>query len=85
MSRFRIAVTISPRQGILDPQGKAVADALHSLDFAEVRDVRVGRFLVMQLEAPDGAAASERVREMCEKLLANPVVEDYQIASVEES
>ncbi|HEU6451104.1 MAG TPA: phosphoribosylformylglycinamidine synthase subunit PurS [Gemmatimonadaceae bacterium] len=85
MSRFRIAVNISPRQGILDPQGKAVADALHSLDFAEVRDVRVGRFLVMQLEAPDGAAASERVREMCEKLLANPVVEDYQIASVEES
>jgi phosphoribosylformylglycinamidine synthase len=85
MSRFRIAVTISPRQGILDPQGKAVADALHSLDFAEVRDVRVGRFLVMQLEAPDGAAASERVREMCEKLLANPVVEDFHIASVEES
>jgi phosphoribosylformylglycinamidine synthase len=85
MSRFRIAVNISPRQGILDPQGKAVADALHSLDFAEVHDVRVGRFLVMQLEAPDGAAASERVREMCEKLLANPVVEDYEIASVEES
>jgi phosphoribosylformylglycinamidine synthase len=85
MSRFRIAVNISPRQGILDPQGKAVADALHSLDFAEVRDVRVGRFLVMQLEAPDGAAASERVREMCEKLLANPVVEDFHIASVEES
>ena len=85
MSRFRVSVNISPRQGILDPQGKAVAEALHSLDFAEVRDVRVGRFLVMQLEAPDGAAASERVREMCEKLLANPVVEDYQIASVEES
>jgi phosphoribosylformylglycinamidine synthase len=85
MSRYRVAVNISPRQGILDPQGKAVADALHSLDFAEVSDVRVGRFLVMQLDAPDGAAASERVREMCEKLLANPVVEDFQIASVEES
>jgi phosphoribosylformylglycinamidine synthase len=85
MSRYRVAVNISPRQGILDPQGKAVADALHSLDFAEVSDVRVGRFLVMQLDAPNGAAASERVREMCEKLLANPVVEDFQIASVEES
>jgi phosphoribosylformylglycinamidine synthase len=83
MSRFRVAVNISPRQGILDPQGKAVAEALHSLEFAEVRDVRVGRFLVLQVDAPDSAAASERVRAMCDKLLANPVVEDYQIASVE--
>jgi phosphoribosylformylglycinamidine synthase len=84
MSRFRVSVNISPRQGILDPQGKAVAEALHSLEFAEVRDVRVGRYLVLQLDAPDSEVASQRVREMCEKLLANPVVEDYQIASVEE-
>lgn len=85
MSRFRISVNISPRQGILDPQGKAVAEALHSLEFGEVRDVRVGRFLVMQVDAADRASASQRVREMCDKLLANPVVEDYEIASVEES
>lgn len=85
MSRFRVSVNISPRQGILDPQGKAVAEALHSLEFAEVRDVRVGRFVVLQLDAPDSDAAGKRVREMCEKLLANPVVEDYQIASVEGS
>jgi phosphoribosylformylglycinamidine synthase len=85
MSRFRVAVNISPRQGILDPQGKAVADALHSLEFPEVRDVRVGRFVVMQVEAASADAASERVREMCDRLLANPVVEDYQIASVEET
>ena len=85
MSRFRVSVNISPRQGILDPQGKAVAEALHSLEFAEVRDVRVGRFLVLQVDASDGTAASQRVREMCDRLLANPVVEDYQIASVEES
>jgi phosphoribosylformylglycinamidine synthase subunit PurS len=85
MSRFRVSVNISPRQGILDPQGKAVADALHSLEFAEVRDVRIGRFVVMQVDARDSAAASQRVREMCEKLLANPVIEDFDIASVEES
>jgi phosphoribosylformylglycinamidine synthase len=85
MSRFRVAVNISPRQGILDPQGKAVAEALHSLEFAEVRDVRVGRFIVLQVDAPDPAAASQRVCAMCDKLLANPVVEDYQIASVEAS
>ena len=85
MSRFRVSVNISPRQGILDPQGKAVADALHSLEFAEVRDVRIGRFVVMQVDASDSATASQRVREMCEKLLANPVIEDFDIASVEES
>ncbi len=85
MSRFRVAVNISPRQGILDPQGKAVADALHSLEFQEVRDVRVGRFVVLQIDAADASAAGARAREMCERLLANPVVEDYQIASVEES
>ena len=85
MSRFRVSVNISPRQGILDPQGKAVADALHSLDFAEVSDVRIGRFVVMQLDAPDGEAARQRAREMCDRLLANPVIEDYDIASVEES
>ena len=85
MSRFRVSVNISPRQGILDPQGKAVADALHSLEFAEVRDVRIGRFVIMQVDARDSAAASQRVREMCEKLLANPVIEDFDIASVEES
>ena len=85
MSRFRVSVNISPRQGILDPQGKAVADALHSLDFSEVSDVRIGRFVVMQLDAPDGETARQRAREMCDRLLANPVIEDYDIASVEES
>lgn len=84
MSRFRVSVNISPRQGILDPQGKAVADALHSLEFGEVGDVRVGRFVVLQVDAANGATASQRVREMCEKLLANPVTEDFDIASVEE-
>lgn len=84
MSRFRVSVNISPRQGILDPQGKAVADALHSLGFGEVHDVRIGRLVVMLVDAADGAAAGRRVRETCEKLLANPVTEDYDIASVEE-
>ena len=85
MSRFRVAVHISPRQGILDPQGKAVADALHSLGFADARDVRIGRYVVIQVDAADGAAAGKRVHEMCEKLLANPVTEDYDVAAVEET
>ena len=52
MSRYRVAVHIVPRRGLLDPQGKAVADALHSLGFAGVRDVRVGRHLVIDADAP---------------------------------
>ncbi|MBK6488746.1 MAG: phosphoribosylformylglycinamidine synthase subunit PurS [Gemmatimonadetes bacterium] len=82
MTRFRVAVHIVPRKGILDPQGKAVADALHALGFPSVGDVRVGRHLVLDLEAADAAEADTRVRAMCDKLLANPVTEDYEIAGV---
>ena len=83
MSRYRVAVHIVPRRGILDPQGKAVADALHSLGFADVRDVRVGRHLVIDADAAEPAAAERAVRAMCAKLLANPVTEDFEIATVE--
>lgn len=82
MSRFRVAVHIVPRRGILDPQGKAVSDALHSLGFAGVGDVHVGRQLVLDIDAADAAGAGEQVRTMCDKLLANPVTEDYEIAGV---
>jgi len=82
MTRYRVAVHIVPRRGILDPQGKAVADALHSLGFADVRDVRVGRHLVVDADAPSPTDAERVVRRMCDKLLANPVTEDYEIAGV---
>ncbi len=80
---FRIHLQIVPRHGLLDPQGKAVADALHALEFGEVRDVRIGRHLVVDLDAADAASAADRVRTMCERLLANPVTEDFAIAGVE--
>jgi phosphoribosylformylglycinamidine synthase subunit PurS len=83
MTRFRCAVHIVPRRGILDPQGKAVSDALHSLGFATVSDVRVGRYVVVDTTADSEEAARAAVKAMCEKLLANPVTEDYDIASVE--
>ena len=82
MSTFRVSVHIVPRQGILDPQGKAVADALHTLGFGTVADARVGRHLVLDVYAATAAAAETSVREMCERLLANPVTEDYEIAAV---
>lgn len=82
MNRYRVAVHIVPRRGLLDPQGKAVADALHTLGFSGVQDVHVGRHVVVDVDAPDTAAAERTTRDMCQKLLANPVIEDFEIASV---
>ncbi|HTR78413.1 MAG TPA: phosphoribosylformylglycinamidine synthase subunit PurS [Gemmatimonadaceae bacterium] len=82
MSVFRVAIHIVPRRGILDPQGKAVADSLHSLGFSAVRDVHVGRHVVIELDASDRSGADAAARTMCERLLANPVTEDFEIATV---
>lgn len=83
MSRFRVSVHIVPRKGILDPQGKAVSDALHALGFEDVSDTRIGRHIVLQIAAPDARTADTQVRAMCDRLLANPVTEDFEIAKVE--
>lgn len=72
-------VFVRPKRGLLDPQGKTVQQALTSLGFDEVRDVRVGRYLVLRLDGRDRSAAEARVRTMCERLLANGVVEDFEI------
>jgi phosphoribosylformylglycinamidine synthase PurS subunit len=82
MTRYRVAVHITPRRGILDPQGKAVAGALHALGFASVADVHVGRHIVVELDAADERAADQAARSMCERLLANPVTEDFEVAEV---
>lgn len=85
MSRYRVAVQVVPRRGLLDPQGKAVADALHTLGFGGIAAVHVGRHLVLDLDAADEETARRQTREMCERLLANPVTEDYEIAEVTSS
>ena len=85
MNRFRVALHIVPRRGILDPQGKAVADALQTLGFKSVEDVHVGRHVIVELKAKDAGAAEKEARAMCEKLLANPVTEDFEIAGVNAS
>lgn len=83
MSKFRIGVHVVPRKGILDPQGKAVTGALHSLGFSSVDEVHVGKHIVLDVSADSQAAAERSVREMCERLLANPVTEDFEIAVVQ--
>lgn len=81
MPKYRIAVHIVPRKGLLDPQGKAVADALHTLGFDGVDGVHVGRYITIETSADDAMTAGESVREMCRKLLANPVTEDFEVES----
>ncbi|MGM0575586.1 MAG: phosphoribosylformylglycinamidine synthase subunit PurS [Myxococcota bacterium] len=75
---FVARIYVTPRADVLDPQGKAVGQALHSLGFGEVGDVHVGRYMVVELEGADRDEAEARVGAMCERLLANPVVEDYR-------
>jgi phosphoribosylformylglycinamidine synthase subunit PurS len=82
MSRYRVAVHIVPRKGILDPQGRTVANALHQLGFAGVSDARIGKHVMLDVDAGSEREATESVRAMCERLLANPVTEDYEIATV---
>ena len=74
---MRARVLIRPKEGILDPQGQTVERALPALGFDGVREVRIGR--LVELEVPDIA----EVEAMCEKLLANPLVEDYEIVKAE--
>jgi phosphoribosylformylglycinamidine synthase len=71
-------VFVTPRNEVLDPQGKAVERALHGMGFEEVQQTRVGRYLELVVEGDDEAEATRRLTEMCERLLANPVVEDYR-------
>ena len=79
MELYRVPVQIVPRPGILDPQGAAVVGALKTLGFNTVEDVRVGRFLTVDVNAGSADEAATAVRRMCEKLLANPVIEDFML------
>ncbi len=72
-------VLIRLRPGILDVQGNAVKRALEGMGYVDVRDLRVGKVIEINVEAPDPAGATARVEEMCKKLLANPVIEDFTV------
>lgn len=74
---MKARVYVTYRRGILDPQGNAVARSLTELGFSEVDDVRVGKLIDLDLRTTDRAAAERMLDEMCRRLLANPVIEDY--------
>ncbi len=75
--KARVFVTL--KNGVLDPQGKAIGRALNGLGFETVGDVRQGKVIDIELSAKDEAAARESLKQMCEKLLANTVIEKYEI------
>lgn len=79
MKQYQVEVRVTPREGLLDPQGKAVEHALHQLDFSGAERVRVGKLVRFLLRASDDHDARQRADDMCRQLLANPVTEDYTI------
>ncbi|TRZ99743.1 MAG: phosphoribosylformylglycinamidine synthase subunit PurS [Nitrospiraceae bacterium] len=79
--KAKISVTL--KRGILDPQGQAVLHALGSLGYSGVKDVRMGKLLELELAASDRAGAEAEVKAMCERLLANTIIEDYRIELVD--
>jgi phosphoribosylformylglycinamidine synthase subunit PurS len=81
MMKARVHISLKP--GVLDPQGQAVENALRRLGFAEVNCVRQGKVIDLDLKSEDQSAAKAEVAEMCERLLANTVIETYAIEIVD--
>ena len=75
---LKAKVFVTPKASVLDPQGKAVSGALHSLGYNEVEDVRIGKYMEVRISGADSAAAKSRLDEMCRRLLANGTIEDYR-------
>ena len=76
---MKAKVFVTLKKGVLDPQGKAVGEALASMGYSEVKGLRIGKFIEVELDTSSKQDAEKRLKEMCEKLLANTVVEDYRV------
>jgi phosphoribosylformylglycinamidine synthase subunit PurS len=74
---FNAKVTVRLKKGLLDPQGTAIGGALKSLGYSQVKEVKVGKFIEIMIDAKTKAEANKKTEEMCKKLLANPVIEVY--------
>ena len=75
---MKAKIHITLKNGVLDPQGKAIAGTLHNMGFGDVADVKQGKFIEIDLKGTDTAKAKAQLEEMCQKLLANTVVENYR-------
>jgi len=79
-----VQIRVTPRPGILDPEGETIGRALGALGYEGASNVRAGRLITLRLDAPDADTARTAAAEMCERLIANPIIEDYTV-QVEES
>ena len=80
---MKVAVNVHLKKGVLDPQGKAVLHALNTLGFSEVEDVRVGKQIIIEINTDNKEEAIKKAKEMADKLLANPVIENYEVEVIE--
>ena len=76
MPQVKVVVTLKPT--LLDAQGRVVQDALHALGYANVQQVRIGKYMELEMAAGENGNIEAEVREMCDRLLANPVIENYR-------
>lgn len=74
---MKAKIIVMPKKTVLDPQGKTVKHALESIHFKGIKDVRIGKFMEIELEGGNKAALQKQIDEACHKLLSNPVIEDY--------
>ena len=79
---MKVHVHVQLKGGVLDPQGRAIADALRGLGYTETRDARVGKVIALDLDETDPKRAEERAKAMADALLANPVIESYRVEVV---
>ena len=82
---YKALIRVTLKESVLDPQGAAVKDSLHAMGFQDIQDVRIGKFLEVLIDADNQAAAEEQVQTICQKLLANPVIENFSFQLKEES
>lgn len=80
---YQAKINVTLKKSVSDPQGQTVLHALHMLGFKEARHLRVGKFFELTIEAPDAQTAQQNVSAMCERLLSNPVIEDYHFEIAE--
>jgi phosphoribosylformylglycinamidine synthase len=76
---MKVKVIVTPKEGVLDPQGKAIQQTLNSMSFSDVKQVRQGKYFDIEVNIEDEKKAKAKIEEMCKKLLANLVIEDYKI------
>jgi phosphoribosylformylglycinamidine synthase len=79
MKEYRIKVEVKLKPVVLDPQGKTVLTALHNLGYNEVKETRIGKLIELIVTDENGQKVKKQVEEMCKKLLANPIIEDFEI------